>query len=338
MFPLAGLIVNIPQILYWKITGDKWTILNLHVEELIIVDPHLFDFLFSYKKGWLLYSPVFLLLIPGFYNLLKKNRKNFYVLFSASIICIWFFSSWECWWYSYSFGSRPMVDIYALLVVPLGYGIQLCWKSSILKYSIVSFLLFTTSLSVFQTWQYNVGLLDPEHMTKEQYWFIFGKWKMEGFSKDRLSINRNDVSWPENMASKQLDFACIDTIQILEKRNVRVLPKSDSLLIDFELLKALHTDEVNMQLELVYSNLNPNFVPELRLETHSKYNVYNWQTIRLLPCQAGTIFSDTLKHRFNLPVINHEHDKMQIYVINKENEREIKLNYIYLQGIRLKRK
>jgi hypothetical protein len=47
LFPLAGLLFNLPQLIYWKVLGGSWLILNMHVEEVILVDPHFVDFLFS---------------------------------------------------------------------------------------------------------------------------------------------------------------------------------------------------------------------------------------------------------------------------------------------------
>lgn len=114
-FPLFGIVWNIPQIYYWYSVGGHFFAPNMHTEELIIIDPNTLDFLFSYKKGWLLYSPLFLLLPIGFYFLFKTKRTLFWALATFLVLYIWIMSSWECWWYAASFGSRVMTDIYPLL-------------------------------------------------------------------------------------------------------------------------------------------------------------------------------------------------------------------------------
>ena len=98
--------------------------MNLHTEDIVFSDPSIIDFLFSYRKGWLLYSPVFLLIIPGLYFLYRDQRKLFWPIVGFLAVYIYTMSSWECWWFASSFGSRAMVETYPLIVILIAIVIK----------------------------------------------------------------------------------------------------------------------------------------------------------------------------------------------------------------------
>lgn len=315
LFPLAGLLFNLPQIIYWKVVGGSWLILNMHVEEVIIVDPHLLDFLFSYKKGWLLYSPVFLLLIPGFVMLYKQRKQLFWAIFGTTALLIWVFASWECWWYAASFGSRVMVDLYPLLVVPLGFVLVYLGKSKAGIYAGITVILFTTGLSVFQSVQFYIGYLHPDRMTKEHYWYIFGKLSMPDYQVNRLEIDRSNTTWPEKIQPETLGFGKMEQLVFCEVNNRKALAGTSTLLVKEPYFPKLKTDETLFEAAIVYQNRDSLLPGTIKFEAFSKYNTYDWKFYSL-PTQKREGETDTLLVRFNLPRINHTDDKIQIYIEN----------------------
>ncbi|WP_343637820.1 hypothetical protein [Fluviicola sp.] len=322
LFPLAGLLFNLPQLIYWKLLGGSWFILNMHVEEVVIVDPHVIDFLFSYKKGWLLYSPVFLLLIPGFVILYKQRKSLFWPVFGALLLCMWIFSSWECWWYAASFGSRAMVDLYPLLLVPLGFAILTIGRSKAGKPALLVFLVLTTGLSVFQSAQYSKGILHPDRMTKAHYWYIFGKLDMPEYQTNRLELDRSDTNWPQTIHAEKLKFGRVETIDFSQTGKVRI-PGKISKLVDKRLLfPKLKTDETLFDAEIIYRNGDSLIPSIIHFEVFSKYNTYNWKNYPLTT-QRKSGDADTLKVRFNLPIINHSDDRIQIYVENPSGKETV---------------
>lgn len=310
LFPLAGLLVNLPQLIYWKTVGGSWLILNMHVEEVIIVDPHLLDFLFSYKKGWLLYSPVFLLLIPGFIQLYKQRRIIFWSIFTSVVCCIWIFASWECWWFAASFGSRAMVDLYPLLAIPLGFALIFLAKNRWTLGLLSGFLVLTFVLSIIQSAQFTIRYLHTDRMTKAHYWYIFGKLSIPDYQLNRLEIDRSDLNWPETIDAERLGFGKVEERLFCDSGRLEALPETSTLLAKKPYFPRLKTDETLMEAQVIYRN--PNSIPaEINLETFSKYNVYSWNKFTL---EAGK--TDTLTVRFNLPIINHSGDQIQVYVVN----------------------
>lgn len=312
-FPIAVFIWNIPQIFYWKAIGDSWIISNLHTEDLTIFDPYTYKFLFSYRKGWLLYSPVFLLLIPGFWATFRNNRTWFWPILSFTVIFIWIVSSWECWWYSDSLGQRPMVDIYPLLMLPIGFLFQHLSKTWA-KGTVGLFIISALCLNILQSWQMTKGYLSTINMTKEHYWYIFGKTSFDSFDNHRLLINRSDTTWVEQVqATKDPDFG-LETKTWFLKKNLIAQP-GKSLSITHLPYKSLRTDETRLTVEAWCSTSDTTQSTFIRFESAGKHNCYSWENLVLNP---KSIDKPVLFRKiFNIPDVRHEEDYLQIYIINE---------------------
>jgi hypothetical protein len=332
LFPLAGLLFNLPQMIYWKLLGGSWFILNMHVEEIVIIDPHIMDFLFSYKKGWLLYSPVFLLLIPGFIKLYKQHRQLFWGIVGSVLLAVWIFASWECWWFAASFGSRVMVDLYPLLVLPLGFAIVYLGKSKLTSWVMMLFVWFTFGLSILQSEQFSIGYLHPDRMSKAHYWYIFGKLSLPDYQANRLEIDRSDVNWPGKIKPEELGFGKIERLTFCDIKNLKASAGTRTLLLKQAYFPKLKTDETLFEAQIVYQSkdsLNPGAI---NFESFSKYNTYSWNKYPLLTKKIGT--TDTLSVQFNLLKINHNDDKMQVYVENP-GKKEIIIHSLKIKAVSL---
>ncbi|NOY50522.1 MAG: hypothetical protein GXO88_08175 [Chlorobi bacterium] len=135
--------------------------------------PEIFDFLFSFRKGWFVYTPFYLLLFPSVIFLYIKNKFRFLWFISFFFVLIYVFSSWWNWFYGDSFGMRPMLDHTTafILVIALFY-------SGLRKYTkraVVVFVILAGMLNVVQTYQYAKGIIHPDSMNKEAYLKVFLK-------------------------------------------------------------------------------------------------------------------------------------------------------------------
>ncbi|WP_341905472.1 hypothetical protein [Fluviicola taffensis] len=335
LFPLAGFLVNLPQLIYWKVLGGSWFILNMHVEEIVIVDPHIFDFLFSYKKGWLLYTPVFILLVPGFIQLYRQRKELFWGIFTSFVLCVWIFCSWECWWYAASFGSRAMIDLYPLLVLPVGFAIGYLGKTRITAFLMMGFVFLTLGLSMFQSEQFSIGYLHPDRMTKEHYWYIFGKLSMPDYQVNRLEIDRSDTSWTSKIKPEELGFGKIVPLDFCTVRNINA-PAGKATLIDKRpYYPKLKTDETLFEAQIIYQTNDSLNLATIHFESFSKFNVYSWNEY-FLPTQKSIGEMDTLSVRYNLPRINHYGDKIQIYVVNS-GKKELIIHSLKIKALSLER-
>jgi hypothetical protein len=178
------------QFSYWFLATDSFQF-NFHAQRLYVLDPNMFKFLFSYKKGWLLYTPLMTIGLLSHYYIYKRNKKIFWSFATYTFLIIYALSSWECWWYAASFGQRPMIESYPFFAISFGYFFIAIGQFKILqKTAIYAVLLFFIALNIFQTWQFSEGIIDPERMTKKYYWEVFGKTKTTEENKKYLSIDR----------------------------------------------------------------------------------------------------------------------------------------------------
>lgn len=120
----AGLILAIPFIL-WKLQTGNWIVYSYGEEGFQFLNPEITLFLFSYTKGWLIYTPVMLfILIFGFIILFKKSKNQFFIGLLFFSISIYIFSSWWCWYYGAGMSQRVMIDFYIVPGFLLGLILQ----------------------------------------------------------------------------------------------------------------------------------------------------------------------------------------------------------------------
>ena len=317
-FPMFALIWNLPQIAYWYFIGGKLFIPNLHTEELIIIDPNLFNFLFSFRKGWIIYSPIFILSFIGFYFLFRSKKTLFWSTFPTSILYIFIMSSWECWWYAGSYGSRAMTDIYPFLTIPFAYLITNTQRTQ----KIILLSLFTSIaiiLNVIQSYQYNEGIIHYDRMSKEQYFHVFGKISKSNFNDDRLLIDRNNTDWINSIRNTKLYTIKKQTLVNIKTPKLFSSETKDLGIAKFELLPKIKSDETRIDVEFKV-NFKQGFQKSafLQLETCSQFNCYDWQTVEILK-DDSIQNSKVFKYSFNLRDIRHYKDILQVYIYNPNN-------------------
>ncbi len=185
-------LVGSLQLIYWKYSSGHW-LYNNHVEGFDFFRPFTWKVLFSYKKGWLLYTPMMMLAIAGFVSLYKRNKKLFVPIIIFFLANLWFISSWECWWYAGSFGQRPFVESYGLMAIPLGFFLEKINLNKILWRAVGTVAILFLFLNLFQVWQLVHGILSPSLMTEKYYWKTFLKTKAEPSALNYLEIDRENL-------------------------------------------------------------------------------------------------------------------------------------------------
>ena len=166
------------QMAYWKATTGFWLYYSYEGEGFNFHDWHLIDGLFSYRKGWFIYTPLAMLGFIGLFFVWKKRSLSFYLLPSVCyfLLTLWLTFSWWMWWYGGSFGARVMVQSVALLAFPIAALVERSMRSGSLWKSILILIITAgITLNLFQSWQYNKAIIHWGNMNKEYYWRVFGK-------------------------------------------------------------------------------------------------------------------------------------------------------------------
>lgn len=176
MAAIAAFIVIIPQLIYWKYITGQYVYYSYQDQGFFFNHPHIIDGLFSYRKGWLLYTPLMAFAIAGFF-ILGKYARGFTIAFSAfMVINIYVVYSWWNWWYGGSFGSRPMIDSYGIMAFPLAALIENILHRKIwLKVLMGLVFSFVLYLNLFQIKQYCICTIHWESMSQKAYWAVFLK-------------------------------------------------------------------------------------------------------------------------------------------------------------------
>ena len=172
------LLVFSPQLIYWKAITGKWFYYSYGVERFYFTKSHILDGLFSYRKGWLIYTPIMIIAIAGIPLLFKKMKEFSVAITLFLLINVYIIFSWWSWWYGGGFGARPLIESYVFLSIPLSVFLNFLFdKQRIIKITSGLIIFLLISLNLFQTLQYRRTIIHWDSMTKEAYWAVFGKFK-----------------------------------------------------------------------------------------------------------------------------------------------------------------
>jgi hypothetical protein len=191
---LLCLIIVLPQMSYWFIrTGsiiyDSYKNPGVGLD---LLSPHILDALFSYRKGWLIYTPIMLFSLVGFYFMYLNNRRIVLASLTYFICSFFIIASWSEWWYGAAFSIRPLITLYPILIISLGYFLTFIYSKSRF-YSVAIGVMCTAFifLNQFQWWQLKNYILEPYRTTKEYYWATFLKTSNDEKDKELLLVNRD---------------------------------------------------------------------------------------------------------------------------------------------------
>lgn len=189
---LVALAVWIPQFLFWKQHTGQYLFFSYPGEHFFWSDPQIINILFSYRKGWFVYTPLILLAFIGMFFMQKKYPTLRNAILVITLINIYMLSCWWDWFFGGGFGGRAFVQHYAYLAIPIAslgeYVLELIppirFKQTI---QVLFFILIFAgiNLNIGQTYQYNNYLIHFNSMTKESYWHNFGRYKMYGIHEGK---------------------------------------------------------------------------------------------------------------------------------------------------------
>lgn len=173
-----AVLVGIPQLLYWKASTGHWIVWTYGAERFFWSQPAWIQGLFSWRKGWLLYTPMVAFILLGFWGLARKKPAWALIAGLYLIATAYVTFSWWAWWYGGSFGSRPMMDGYALLALPLAVYVQRMLEEApgwIRRLSLGT-VCALVALNLVQTYHYTAGFLHHDSMTRRAYVYVLTHW------------------------------------------------------------------------------------------------------------------------------------------------------------------
>lgn len=170
---VIALLLVLPQLLYWKFISGQYFFNSYVGEHFFFKNAHVFYGLFSFRKGWLIYSPVMLVAIFGLFCLRKRLPAFFIGHLFFVLIYIYVVFSWWCWWYGGSFGQRALIDIYSVLAIPFAAFLHFVNREHAAKTKWLNlFLIVCLILNVWQTTQAKYNIIHYDSMTRANYFRV----------------------------------------------------------------------------------------------------------------------------------------------------------------------
>jgi hypothetical protein len=166
-FGIALLLLPM-QLFYYKLSTGNFFIYSYGNEKFNFLNPHCYDFLFSYRRGLFVYAPLLLLSLLGFIPLFKKSRYQAFALEVFLFALIYSLSSWWMWYYGGGYGMRPVIDFYVFFALLIALFLQTCFEKKQLKWmSVISLVVFILVAQI-QTYQ-KVNFIYPGMVSIKKY-------------------------------------------------------------------------------------------------------------------------------------------------------------------------
>lgn len=173
---------------YWYIQTGRIFLNPYHGEHYFLNKPHVLDVLFSFRKGWILYSPFMAVGLAGIFFFKQSKDKINLLLFWGTFIYV--SSCWWCWTYSStSFGQRIYIDFYSLIALQAAMLFKYFYDRR-LKFISPAVAFMTVPLCFLQTYQYKHGIIPGEYGTSETYvenFFITGPYSFYPVPKNSIT-------------------------------------------------------------------------------------------------------------------------------------------------------
>jgi hypothetical protein len=116
---LLTLAIGSIQLVYWKYVSGDWLVYSYQDQGFDWLKAHIHSGLFSYKAGWLVYTPLMIFGVLGFVPLFWRRSRLATALFLHAALFVYVAFAWSVWWYGGSLGQRTMVQAYVVLAFPL---------------------------------------------------------------------------------------------------------------------------------------------------------------------------------------------------------------------------
>ncbi len=335
---LAGfcfLLVLLPQALYWKAIIGEYLFYSYTNpgEGLDFLSPYTIEFLFSFRKGWFIYTPIILFSFVGFYHLYQKNKPIFYTIFIFIALDVYIASSWTTWWYAGgSFSSRSMVPAYVLLAIPMGFFIEKVKvnPSRKIAFSVVALLFIV--LNLFQSWQFENKVLSKERMTWDYYWAIFGQTSVSEEDKKLLLVNRSTETFQDfenrnDYRRKPLYKNSFDEMPADSSRSENVFVLDDKhhfspgIDIQYQDLTEFDHAWISCSVKLFIPNGYSEILPVLVATFHHKGKTYKYQAFELKI--ENVVWGDWNEIQFDYltPGVRSLEDNLKVYVWHRGNQK-----------------
>jgi hypothetical protein len=224
---LAGFFLPwIPQFLYWKAVTGHYLFFTYAEKGATFywAHPHVLESLLSFRKGWLIYTPVMWIALVGIFFLRKWDRSWFLALVVYVLAMIYVQSSWWSWWFGGGFGLRPYISMYPLLAIPMAFvvGHLRLKKRQWAFATITALILVLSAYQLFQTRQFATKAIHYTGTTSRSYFENFLKLRPTPKSWEMLelpdyNLARQGIYVNYSTGENKEEWTGMDKMEAMEK-------------------------------------------------------------------------------------------------------------------------
>ncbi|MFC7667979.1 hypothetical protein ACFQT0_11730 [Hymenobacter humi] len=196
---LAGAVVLSIQPLYWHYVSGDWVVYSYQNQGFSWLRPHLWVGIFSFKSGWLVYSPLLVVALVGFIGLRRQQPAAFWPCLVFIILFIYVTFAWDEWLYGGSLGIRAMVQSYAVLAWPMAAAHRwlLARRPWLLAY--LGLAAVGCYYNVWLTYQaHGGGLLVVGQMSRSYWWRVLGRYEVPAETRLLLDTDYDFTGTPRH--------------------------------------------------------------------------------------------------------------------------------------------
>jgi len=190
LLSLIGFSLVSVQVVFWKLGHDG---------------------LFSFRKGWFLYTPIAFLSLLGFFFRRYFSKLHLGLLIFI-LLNVYIIFSWHIWWYASSFGARAVIQSYPILLISLAALIGFLIDKKILKYGLYFLLFLFICLNQFQDWQYRNRILLQDGTTSTYYKSTFFNTKFDKMLRKYVDSNEKRPLTMNFDDKETIDLVKLDTL------------------------------------------------------------------------------------------------------------------------------
>jgi hypothetical protein len=295
-----------------------------------LLDNHLWSVLFSFRKGWLIYTPLMIFSLIGVFVLRKKKPGLFIPILLFTFIYLYFESSWSNWWYAAGFSQRALIQFLPVLAIPMGYFFLQAreWKMGF-KIPLYLLVVLLLGLNLFQSWQYSVGIINDSRMTKEYYFKVFGKTITTPEWQKMLLFDRNSID--ETQPVDTTLFSLAKTINLdyndLEHQQADTYEGSGAMMIAGEkhgeklkmpALELTQNEFALLEITLWVKALEDIHAGESYLVVHQKHHrkAQKYRSEDLTQFGIQNMEWTKITYRYLTPELKSKKDRFELYINN----------------------
>ncbi len=311
-------IILFVQPVLWYLQSGNFFVWSYGDEGFNFGRPQWSEFLFGFRKGALIYTPILFLSIAGLRILIRKKKYQGIGFFLFFVLLIYVLSSWWNWYYGPSFSQRPLVEFYGLsflFVASFLNEIKQLWAKLVVGILALFFIL----LNLVQTYQYHNGIISSWDMNLKKYQYTF----LRVSSDYQNSLGGNNDIMLYEAKTKELARANYE-FESTESGSFNYSGKEfgwEQLFVatpDFLTRRGIY---VQVDLELNDSTLSRQnealFVIDMQDSNGKNYHYYTFPLRSIPPRQKGWKREE---YQIELPKLRQVGDRLKLYIWNKENE------------------